>query len=538
VRAGHLSTEGDLGVLLASPRPEIAPAVLYRLGQIRESGGWVLVESGLADLPSDLRWLFESGAITLDQLAALVRTHGVTTVHDVGHLIAAHTLRDDALFGDAREETIASVLPALRAQVARTPLGRAVGITEPFLARLRAMDSVASASTTGSLRRGQDTIGDIELLAVTNEPSAVIDQIVGDPDAGRCLYRSEHRVYVRSERVQIGVRLPPPDVAGVELLFLTGSREHIASLQDLANTKGFRLDRAGLTAPSGARIAATEGEIYTALGLPCIPPEIRNGEDEVDVAARGALPEFVRQREIRGDLHMHTLWSDGRDGVETMVRACRALGYEYMAITDHSPSSRSARNLSLETVKQQADEIAALREQHPEITILRGCEVDILADGRLDFPDRVLETFDIVLASLHESLGHSPDQLMARYASAMKHPLVAGITHPTNRLVPYRAGYALDYDELFAIARDTGTFVEIDGAPSHLDLDGALARRAIAAGATLAVNSDCHRADMLARQMHLGIMTARRGWVEARHVLNTRPVADVRAAITAKRAGR
>jgi DNA polymerase (family 10) len=169
------------------------------------------------------------------------------------------------------------------------------------------------------------------------------------------------------------------------------------------------------------------------------------------------------------------------------------------------------------------------------MAILHGCEVDILPDGRLDFPDAVLERFDIVLASLHERAGHEPDQLLARYAAAMAHPLVTLITHPTNRLVPTRGGYDLDYDRLFEMAVTTQTVLEIDGAPSHLDLDGALARRAVAAGATVAIDSDCHRAEMLGRQMDLGIMTARRGWVEPRHVLNTRSLAGVRAAIAAKR---
>jgi DNA polymerase (family 10) len=232
---------------------------------------------------------------------------------------------------------------------------------------------------------------------------------------------------------------------------------------------------------------------------------------------------------------MHSTWSDGRDAIETMVEACRALGYAYMAITDHSPHSAAARNLTLDGVRKQADEIARLREQFPDIAILHGCEVDILPDGRLDFPDKVLEQLDIVLASLHERAGHGPDQLMQRYASAMKHPLVNIITHPTNRLVPSRPGYELDYDALFAMAAETRTIVEIDGAPSHLDLDGALARRAIAAGAIVSIDSDCHRAEMLGRQMDLGIVTARRGWVEPKHVVNTRALDDVRAAVAAKR---
>jgi DNA polymerase (family 10) len=220
-----------------------------------------------------------------------------------------------------------------------------------------------------------------------------------------------------------------------------------------------------------------------------------------------------------------------------MVNGCRALGYEYLAITDHSPRSAASRNLSADGVKRQAEEIAGLRERYPDITILHGCEVDILPDGRLDFVDRILQQFDIVLASLHEDAGHASEALERRYLAAMKHPLVTAITHPTNRLIPYRRGYDLNYDRLFAAAVETSTVVEIDGAPAHLDLDGALARRAIAAGVTVVIDIDCHRADALGRQMELGLTTARRGWVEARHVLNSRPLAELRAFVARKRAG-
>ncbi len=189
----------------------------------------------------------------------------------------------------------------------------------------------------------------------------------------------------------------------------------------------------------------------------------------------------------------------------------------------------------MDSVKRQADEIAALRDAHPNIVILHGCEVDILPDGRLDFPDRVLERFDIVLASLHERAGQGPDQLLRRYLAAIRHPLVNLITHPSNRLVPHRAGYDIDYDRLFEAAVETGTLLEVDGAPGHLDLPGELARRATALGVMLTIDSDCHRADLLDRQMRFGVATARRGWVESRHVLNTRAIDEVRAFIASKR---
>jgi len=380
-------------------------------------------------------------------------------------------------------------------------------------------------------------VGDIEVLAPAADPSRAFELLLGLPEIARSLHRSPRRLYLLIDRAQVGVRCPEPEHAGAALLYLTGSAAHFDGLCALAAARGWTLDAAGLLkTPGSAPLAGSEEEIYAALDLPCIPAEIRNGEDELAAARGGTLPTLVSRGDIRGDLHMHTQWSDGRDATEAMVEMCVSLGYAYLAITDHSPHSRASRNLSVDGVRRQADEIAALRERYPQITILHGCEADILSDGRLDFNDRVLERLDIVLASLHEGAGDAPERLLRRYLSAMRHPMVTMITHPTNRLVPNRAGYDLDYDRLFAAAVETGTIVEIDGAPAHLDLNGALARRAVAAGASVAINSDGHRAELLDRQMRLGIQTARRGWVEPRHVLNTHTVGEIRARIAAKRA--
>jgi DNA polymerase (family X) len=525
--------------LFAAPPRDADPAALARLRQMYEAGGWVLVESAVADLPADLRWLYESDAVTLEQLAAIHRALGATSAADLAAAVREQRIRQIETLDAEVEQRVGAALPVLRTHVARVPLGRATALAAPVLAALRAVPGVVWAEPTGSLRRGQDLVGDIELLAPADDPAPVLEAMMQVLQAPHALYRSARRAYMVTDRVQIGVRVPEPATAGAAQLYLTGSAAHFELLRAHARERDVTLTAAGVIGPDGAaRPAATEHEIYSALALPWIPPEIRHGEDEIAVAARGELPRLVAASDIRGDLHMHSTWSDGRDAIEAMVEGCRALGYDYLAITDHSEHSAAIRNLTPDGVRRQADEIAALRDRHPEITILHGCEVDILADGRLDFADRLLERFDIVLASLHDRAGHTPEQLMGRYAAAMKHPLVAMITHPTNRLVPNRRGYDLDYDRLFELAAETGTVVEVDGAPSHLDLDGALARRALVAGATLAVDSDCHRADMLERQMAFGILMARRGWVEPRHVLNTRPLDALRAALAAKRAGR
>ena len=537
VRARGITTDSELGPLFDSPPPGADAEVLKRLRQMYEAGGWVLVESGIADMPADLRWLFESGAVTLEQLAAVHRALGATSAADLAAAIHDQRMSGAAGLDATVESAIASALPTLRTHIPRIPLGRAIGIAEPILHHVRSIPGVQWAEPAGSLRRGEELIGDIELIVSTDRAGEAIDEFLRGQNVTRTLHRSPRRLYVLIDRVQVGIRFPEPDNAGASLLYLTGSAAHFDALRAHAQSIGWRLTSRGLhAAADGAlRPAPTEAEIYSALGLPWVPPEIRQGEDEVAIAARGELPVLVASEDIRGDLHMHSTYSDGRDSIDAMVEACRALGYEYMAITDHSQHSAATRSLTVDGVKRQADEIAALRERFDDITILHGCEVDILIDGTLDFPDRVLEQFDIVLASLHERAGQEGDKLLKRYLAAMRHPLVTMITHPTNRLVPYREGYDLDYDRLFEAAAETKTILEVDGAPAHLDLDGALARRAVAAGAMVSVDSDSHRTDVLERQMYLGIVTARRGWVEPRHVANTRSIADLRALIAAKR---
>ncbi|MQA28622.1 MAG: PHP domain-containing protein [Luteitalea sp.] len=460
----------------------------------------------------------------------------MTTAADLLAAVRNHVVRQVPGLGVSVETAIARALPGLRTNAPGIPLGRAVTIVEPLLDRLRGMAGVSWAEPAGSLRRGEDMVGDIEIVAPAADPRTVFDDVIALPGTGRSLYRSARRLYVLQDNVQIGIRCPAPEAGGAILLHLTGSPGHVDHLAAAASERGWHLEPDGLRRHDGTPpIASTEEEIYTVLGLPFVAPELREGDDELDAAAHGTLPRLVTRQDIRGDLHMHTDWSDGRDSIAAMARTAAGLGYEYIAITDHAGHSAASRNLTRDDVGRQAEAVAAARASYPQLLILHGCEVDILPEGTLDFPDRLLEEFDIVLASLHDRAGHGADRLLRRYGTAMRHPLVSIITHPTNRLVPHRAGYELDWDQVIAWAVETGTVLEVDGAPSHLDMDGPLARRAITAGAQICIDSDAHRTDTLGRQMDLGLTMARRGWVEPRHVVNSRPIADIRRLIAAKR---
>ena len=396
----------------------------------------------------------------------------------------------------------------------------------------------ASLSRAGSLRRCAPDIGDTALVAGVSSAhhGDVLARFATLPMVTAVLARTASMASVLTTKGRATLYVAAPDQLGAALAWHTGSRRHTEQLQTRAAHRGLafadgqlRRDRVLVSSP-------TEEDFYRHLDLPVIPPELREGGDEIAVAERSALPTLVSAGDIRGDLHMHTTWSDGRDTLEMMVYASKSLGYEYVAITDHSERAWSSRKLSAVDVPRQRNEIDELRRHLPGIDVLHGVEVDIMKDGSLDFDDEVLAGFDIVLASLHDHGGQSGYELTSRYLRALHHPLVNIVTHPANRSPAVSDGYDVDFDRLFAAAAETGTAMEIDGAPGHLDMDGALARRAIAAGVTVTIDSDCHRAEALSRQMRFGLGTARRGWVEPRHVLNTRSATEVRAFVAAKRA--
>jgi DNA polymerase (family 10) len=423
----------------------------------------------------------------------------------------------------------------------RISLGRAHLLAASLIREAtRAGIPASSLNRVGSVRRFAPDVGDAALLAgiSTAHHPDVLARFMTLPMVAGVISRSASTAVVTTTKGRAALHVVAPDHVGSGLVWHTGSRAHTEQLQRRAATLGLSFHDGQLRRAGVPVAAPTEEEFYRHLQLPFIPPELREGADEIAVAERGILPDLVSAADIRGDLHMHTTWSDGRDTLEMMVYAAKSIGYEYVAITDHSERAWSSRKLSAIDVPRQREEVEAVRRHLQGIDVLHGVEVDIMKDGALDFPDALLEGFDIVLASLHDHGGQSGEELTGRYLRAIEHPLVNVITHPANRSPAVSEGYDVDFDRLFSAAAESGTALEIDGAPGHLDMDGTLARRAIAAGATLTIDSDCHRAEALARQMRFGIGTARRGWVERRHVLNTRSAQDVRAFVAAKRARR
>jgi DNA polymerase (family 10) len=403
-------------------------------------------------------------------------------------------------------------------------LGRAWDLVDRLVTSIAfACPDIRTLEPAGDVRRCEPLVTSVVLVGSSVDPRGALSTILSLFNPRDLIERSDDRLVVKDVNAVVEIRITTPGAFGTALLHATGTTKHVEQL-------------AALGAPLMGRFAS-ETEIYTSAGLPCIPPELRIGANEIDAARNGQLPAVVEVSDIRGDLHMHTMYSDGRDPVRAMIEGCHALGNEYLAITDHSWGASASRTLAMDAVQDQRDEIEALRDEFPSLTILHGVEVDILPDGGLDFPDPLLETFDIVLASLHEQARQTGQQLTERTLAAIRHPLVNVICHPANQLVGRHPGYALDFDAIYRAAAETGTALEIDGAPSHMDLDAERARAAAAAGVTLTIDSDCHRVEVLGRQMRFGVGTARRAWLEPVNVLNTRPLADLRDFIQAKRRG-
>ena len=423
-------------------------------------------------------------------------------------------------------------------RVATIPLGRAHLLASSIIREARRAAFEADLTPVGSLRRFAPTVAEVTLVGVAplSRHAAVLSAFSRLPMVTLVLEREPSSIRVNTGRGPATLHVAAPDQAGAALVWHTGGDAHVEQLQTRGERLGLRFADAHLADRDASAVACvSEQDFYGRLDLPYIAPELRSGSGEIEAADAGTLPRLVSEYDIRGDLHTHSSWSDGRDTIADMVSAARQLGYEYLAITDHSERAWASRTLAAASVEEQREEIDRVRTRARGIEVLHGVEVDIMHDGTLDFDDETLARFDIVLASLHDHGGHDGAQLTERYLRAIRHPLVNVITHPANRTPGQSDGYPLDFDALFAAAVETGTAIEIDGGPGHLDLDGALARRAVEAGVTLVVDSDSHRLDALARQMQFGIGTARRGWIEPRHVLNTRSAADVRAFVARKR---
>jgi DNA polymerase (family 10) len=497
-------------------------------GKIRD-----LVTQGTMDVYAELSKKYPPSLMELTELPGLgpkrvkvvFEQLGIRSAEDLAKAAQEHRLRDLPGFGETTENKLLKALGALAEAPAagRVLLHAAWAVSTEISAAIAKVPGVERVEVAGSFRRRRETVGDLDVLVIGKSAPPVMEAFTTHPYVHEVLAKGDTRSAVRlGNGLQVDLRLVPAESFGAAMLYFTGSKAHNIELRKIAIDGGMSLNEYGLTKGDQVVAARTEEEVYGALGLPWIPPELREGHDEIPRARRGALPKLIEESDLRGDLHMHTDRSDGRDTLTAMVRAARDRGYAYCAITDHSGALGMTRGFDDARVRESVNEIEAVRREVPGIEVLHGLEVDILADGSLDLGDDALELLDWVIISLHSSLSQPRDVITRRVLRALDHPAVCVMGHPSGRKIGEREPANLDWERVFRRAAERGVAMEINAQPDRVDLSDVNARLAHSLGVRFLIDTDAHSTKSL-EFMRYGVFQARRAGLEKDDVLNTLP---------------
>jgi DNA polymerase (family 10) len=485
--------------------------------------------------PSILEVLAVSG-IGVKTAAMLFSDYGIASLTDLEAAIASGTLAGVPRLGQKTIDNWKRGILAFKGRQHRTPLASALVYAREAMTYLRGGPPLDRLTFAGSLRRQEVTVGDIDIICTSQHAAELIAHFTAWNRADAVLAEGPTKASIwLPGGLQIDLRVLPDHLYGNLLQHFTGSREHNIKLREYAVRKGLRVSENGiLNLETGDAIACSEeAGVYEALGMQYIPPELRNGMDEIDLALARSIPDLIEPSDVRGDFHMHTTWSDGDDVLEAMIAACAARGYEYHSISDHSHGRGSRYGMTPDRLREQRAAIAALGDKYGIATFCSS-EVDILPDGTMDFDDAMLAELDVVIGSVHSAMHQSREEMTARLIRACNNPYVTIIGHPTGRRFDGGAGYEFDYDAVFAEAARTGTALEIDGQAMRLDLPAPLARKAKTFGVTFTTDSDSHRTGDLAH-VELAVGQARRAGLTKDDVLNAWPLEKVRAFVAKKR---
>ena len=509
--------------------PGIGDAISKKIQEMVTTGRVEAYERLKGELPPGALTFMNIPGVGPKTAVLIARETGAGTVEELEMAILQGRLADVPRMGEKTAQNILRHVRWLRTKESRVPIGAALPMAEGIIAGLReACPSLGRISAAGSLRRWRETVGDVDIMGTADDPAAVMDALVGLPEVREVLgHGSKKSSVVVQSGLQIDLRIVAADSWGAMLQYFTGSQQHNILLRDYANQQGLSLNEYGISdLESGAlEKQADEESFYRRLGLPLIPPEIREGMWELDLAREDRLPRLVEFSDLRGDLHVHSDWTDGTDSLEAIFKSAKASGYEFVAITDRSAGRGTSAGLSPQRLLEQLRLLGSTQERHG-IRALSGCEVEIHADGSLDYPDDILEQLDLVVASVHTSLGQDPAEMTQRIVRAMHNPNVDVVGHPTCRIVGSRESEGVDVEALFAAALATGTAMEVNGSPERLDLKDNHVLRAAELGIPLAIGSDAHSCSEL-DHIRFGVAMARRGWCESRNILNTLPLSDL-----------
>ncbi len=503
--------------------PNIGKGTAAVIEEYRQEGKSSLLEELQEDVPKGLIPLLQLPGLGSKKISKLYKELGIENTQDLEAACRSHQVQDLKGFGKKTEEKILQALLQAGDRPARLPLAYMLPIAEKLEKALSQMDDIVQFSHAGSLRRMRETIKDLDFIIATTKPLSVKDQLLKMPDIKEVIAAGDTKVSLVLELgcdVSIDFRLVQPHEFATTLHHFTGSKEHNVRMRQLAKKRGEKISEYGVENSKDGSLLTfnSEAEFYAHFDLPLIPPELREDGSEVDHYKEGY--GLIRLSDIKGDLHMHTTWSDGAHSLEEMAEACRKRGYQYMAVTDHSQYLKVANGLTVERLKRQREEINRLNAGYTDFTILAGIEMDILPDGSLDYDDDVLKEMDLVIASIHSSFSQPKEKIMERLKAALYHGNVNIIAHPTGRLIGRRVGYEVDMDMLIELAKETNTVLELNANPNRLDLSATNIRKAADAGVKIAINTDAHRIETL-DHMKIGVSTAKKGWIKKSSVINT-----------------
>jgi DNA polymerase (family 10) len=524
--------------------PGIGERMAEHIREILRTGDYSLRKKLLEKYPPTILDLLKLQSLGPKKVALLWKKFKAGTVEQVAQLAREGKLRELPGFGEKSEQNILRAVETFQKASGRFHIHVAEAAAEAILAHIRKLgNQIAAAEAAGSLRRGKETIGDLDILVTLpsgqhskTQVQAVADHILQFPGLGRVLARGENKVsFELASGMQVDVRILEKESFGAALLYFTGSKEHNVQLRRRANEMGYTLSEYALATLKGERrvAGATEEEIYRKLKLAYIEPELREASGEIEAAAAGRLPKLITQEDIRGDLQMHTTASDGKNSIEEMAEAARRLGYEYIALTDHSKAVTVANGLDEKRVLAQIKKIREAQKRFKDIRLLAGIEVDILKDGRLDLDDDVLAQLDVVVCSVHSYMNLDRAAMTDRLLAAIENPYTQIIAHPTGRLLLRRDPFAFDMEAVLDAARKHGVAMECNSYPDRLDLKETHLRMARERGVKIVISTDAHTTAHLS-YMKYGVKMARRGWLEKKDVLNTLPAEKLLAALRPK----
>jgi DNA polymerase (family 10) len=513
--------------------PGVGEAIAKKTTELITTGKLGYYENLKAEFPQGITNLLAIPGIGPKTANKLSSELGISSVDELERAINEGRVAKLFRLGEKTADNILHQIQALRRKDQRIPIGEALPIVEEIIVALRPIPGVRNLTAAGSLRRFRETVGDIDLMGTADNPKEVIDAFVALPLVRQVLAQGSTKASVIvSGGLQVDLRMVEHDSFGSLLQYFTGNKQHNISLREKWRKQGLKLSEYGITVVATGKLEkfATEEEFYHRLGMQYIPPEIREAQGEIEKAEQGAIPKLVELTDIKGDLHAHTEWSDGHDSIEELALAAQDMGYQYIAVTEHSAGRGIAHGLDVDRLRQQVAEIKALNERLSGIRVLTGTEVDIRADGSLDLPHEILSELDMVNAAVHSAMNQSEERMTRRVINAIENPDVDMIVHPTCRLIGEREPVAIDLEAIFQAAAKYNKIMEINAMPERLDLKDIHAFRARELGVKLAIGTDAHSIGHLGL-MRFGVGVARRAWCEPQHILNTLPLAELLAVL-------